>query len=77
MVRLTTNDHAISFGEGKTVGGFLYLIRKILHWFGHVERMNESCLTKGIYKADVSGNAGTGHPRKTYFEIIGEVLQKT
>ena len=31
----------------------------MLRWFGHVERMSESRLTKGIiYKADVSGKAG-------------------
>ena len=26
--------------------------------------------------ADVSGNTGTGRPRKTYPDLIGEVLQK-
>ena len=30
----------------------------MLRWFGHVETMSESCLTKGFCKADVSGNAG-------------------
>ena len=29
----------------------------MLKWFGDVERMNRSRLTKGIYKADVSDNA--------------------
>ena len=32
--------------------------KSMLRWFGHVERMSESRLTKGIDKADVSGNAG-------------------
>ena len=35
----------------------------MLRWFGHVERMSESLLKKGIYKANVSGNAGRGRPR--------------
>ena len=32
--------------------------QSMLRWFGHVERMSDSRVTKGIYKADVSGNAG-------------------
>ena len=43
--------------------------------FGHAEKMSESRLTKDIYKADVSGNAGKRRPRRTYIVLIGEVLQ--
>ena len=37
--------------------------------------MSESRLTKDFYKVHVSGNAGTHH-RKTFVDLIGEVLQK-
>ena len=48
--------------------------KSMLRWFGHAKRI-ERRLTIGIYKADMSGNAGR-RPRRTYFELIGEVLQK-
>ena len=49
----------------------------MLRWFGHVERMSERRLTKGIYKADVNGNAGRGRPIGTYYiDFIGDVLHK-
>jgi hypothetical protein len=46
---------------------YLLLIRR-LRWFGHVERMDESRLTKKIYEADVGGNAGRGRPRRTFLD---------
>ena len=48
----------------------------MLRWFCHVERMSESRLTKGIHKADVSGNTGRGRPKRTYVDLLGELLQK-
>ena len=48
--------------------------KNTLRWFGHVERISESRLTKGIYMKDVTGNAGRGHPRKTNPDLIVEVF---
>ena len=50
--------------------------KSMLRWFGPVERMSESRLTKDINKADVSGNIGRKCPRRKYInDFIGEVLQ--
>jgi hypothetical protein len=42
--------------------------KNMLRWFGHVEGMDETRLTKEIYKADLGGNAGRGRPRRTFLD---------
>ena len=32
--------------------------RKVLKWFGHVERMGDERLTKKVYKSEVGGERG-------------------
>jgi hypothetical protein len=50
--------------------------KKMMRWFGHVERMDERRLSKEIYEVDVGGNAGRGILRRTFLDQIGEVLEK-
>jgi hypothetical protein len=49
----------------------------MLRWYGHVERMDESRLTKEIHEADMGGNARRGRSRRTFLDQIGEVLEKS
>jgi hypothetical protein len=48
--------------------------KNMLRWFGHVERIDESRLTK---EADMGGNAGRGRARRTILDQFEEVLEKT
>ncbi|GBP12088.1 hypothetical protein EVAR_5915_1 [Eumeta japonica] len=48
----------------------------MLRWFGHLESMNESTLTKQIYRANVrDGKVGKGRPRKSYADRIGGFIR--
>ena len=46
--------------------------KSMLRWFGHVERMSEGRLTKGIYITDVSG--GTQNIPHTITSVFPEGL---
>ena len=36
--------------------------RKVLKWFGHVERMGNERMTKRVYSSEVEGDRGRGRP---------------
>ena len=36
--------------------------RKVLKWFGHVERMGSERMTKRVYMSEVEGKRGRGRP---------------
>ena len=36
--------------------------RKVLKWYGHVERMGSERLTKRVYMSEVGGERGRGRP---------------
>ncbi len=42
--------------------------QRVLSWYGHVVRMGEECLTKQVWKAEVSGPNLRGRPRRGWME---------
>jgi hypothetical protein len=44
--------------------------KKMLRWFGHVERMNERRLSKDIYEVNLGGSAVRERPRRTFVDQI-------
>ncbi|GBP77516.1 hypothetical protein EVAR_98969_1 [Eumeta japonica] len=51
--------------------------RGMLRWFGHLERVNESRLTKQIYRVNVcDGKIAKSLSRKSYAAYIGGIFKK-
>ena len=50
--------------------------RRVMRWFGHVERMSEERLTKQIYEAKVQGTSGRGRQRKSWLNVVDEILKE-
>ena len=48
--------------------------RKVLKWFGHVERMGDERLTKKVYKSEVDGERPVGRPRCRWIDGVKAAL---
>ena len=49
--------------------------RKVLKWFGHVERMGDERLTKKVYKSEVGGERGRGRPRLRWIDGVKDACE--
>ena len=49
--------------------------RKVLKWFGHVERMGDERLTKKVYKSEVDGVRGRGRPHFRHTFKISDITR--
>ena len=49
--------------------------RKVLKWFGHVERMGDERLTKKVYKSEVGGERGIGRPRFRWIDGVKDACE--
>ena len=50
------------------------IVRNILIWFGHVERMGEERLIKRVYRENVEGKGGRGRPQRRWRDEVKELL---
>ena len=48
--------------------------QRVLRWFGHVERMDECCMTRSVLMAEVSGGRVRGRPRLGWMDGVKVAL---
>ena len=48
----------------------------VLRWFGHVERMENNRIAKGVYVGECAGSRSVGRPRKRRINIMKDCLKK-
>ena len=52
------------------------MMKNVLSWFGHVERMSDERMVKKIYDGKVSGKRNRGRPRLTFEYTISKILEE-
>ena len=48
--------------------------QRVLRWFGHVERIDDYCMTRNVLMAEVSGGRVRGRPRLGWMDGVKVVL---
>ena len=72
MDRITNEEVRRRAGIGKVLAS--RVDQRVLRWFGHVERMDESRLARRVMMAVVSGGRVQGRPRFSWMEAVKVVL---
>ncbi len=63
-------------GEGMSCGVVEMMKHSTLRWFGHLERMDESELTKRIYKSEIDAGNVRGQPPIKWEDKALEYVRK-
>ena len=48
----------------------------VLHWFSHVERMENDRIAKRVYVGELTGSHSVGRPWKRWIDTVKECLKK-
>ena len=59
-----------------TKGVYERIDEGVLHWFGHVERMEKDMIAKRVYVGECAGSRSLGRPRKRWIGTVEECLRK-
>ena len=65
-----------SKGEGMKCGVVELVKRNTLRWFGHIERMDESVMTKRLYKSSIEGVGVRGRPPVKWEDRVQEYVRE-
>ncbi len=63
-------------GVGKKCGVVEEVKRQTLKWFGHVERMEESKMTKRVYVSEIDGASVRGRPPVKWRDRVQEYVRE-
>ena len=50
--------------------------RRVMSWYGHIERMDDNRLTKRIYKANARGVRVRGRPKMAWMDGVKRAVEK-
>ncbi len=63
-------------GEGKKCGVVEEVKRQMLKWFGHMERMEESRMTRRVYVSEIEGGNVRGRPPVKWRDRVQEYVRE-
>jgi hypothetical protein len=58
----------VSIGERMDINVFM--------WYGHVERMEEEKIVKGVYSAKIEGSRASGRPKMRWMDSVGQSVKR-
>ncbi len=75
-MKLCTNVLEGHVGKGKKCGEVEEVKRQTLKWFDHMERMEESKMTRRVYVSEIEGANAKGRPPVKWRDRVQEYIRE-